>query len=205
MEQSKWENSNLTWKQKFSVVFLLVFAVSVVFLWAMDLKKDLNNSLGYNGEDNSKTGSEEVCLSGNCAEDGRDNIDSDGDGLLDWEEEEIYQTSPYLEDSDGDGYTDKEEIDSGNDPNCPRGEDCYNSENNSPDSEGVLATSSGQTGLETGDLSAQEEAVKSLMEGQATPETLRETLKEAGMNEEVLNNLTDEQLMESYSEVLSQN
>ncbi len=37
-------------------------------------------------------------------------LDSDGDGLTDWEEIHIYGTDPYNPDTDGDGLTDYEEI-----------------------------------------------------------------------------------------------
>ena len=50
--------------------------------------------------------------------------DTDGDGLWDYDELYQYNTSPYLADSDSDGYNDKEEIESGNDPNCLAGQIC---------------------------------------------------------------------------------
>jgi len=51
-------------------------------------------------------------------------IDTDQDGLNDFEEVNFYQTSPYLPDSDSDGLSDKKEIDDGTDPLCPEGKDC---------------------------------------------------------------------------------
>ena len=50
--------------------------------------------------------------------------DVDGDGLTDYDELQVYKTSPYLADSDSDGFNDKEEIFSNNDPNCPKGKTC---------------------------------------------------------------------------------
>jgi hypothetical protein len=52
--------------------------------------------------------------------------DTDGDGLNDYDELQIYNTSPYLADSDSDGLLDKAEISVGTDPNCPKGEECFN-------------------------------------------------------------------------------
>ncbi|MBD3230905.1 MAG: hypothetical protein GF329_22190 [Candidatus Lokiarchaeota archaeon] len=46
-------------------------------------------------------------------------LDSDGDGLTDWEEVDQYGTDPNSADTDGDGYSDGEEIDQGTDPNNP--------------------------------------------------------------------------------------
>lgn len=42
--------------------------------------------------------------------DPRVHMDSDGDGIVDFDEEERFHTSPYMKDSDGDGIEDKEEI-----------------------------------------------------------------------------------------------
>ena len=52
------------------------------------------------------------------------NTDTDGDGLSDFDEINIYATSPYLTDSDADGIDDASEITSGTDPNCAPGGDC---------------------------------------------------------------------------------
>jgi hypothetical protein len=48
-------------------------------------------------------------------------IDSDGDGLSDCLELEVYATEIFNPDTDGDGYTDKEEIDSGYSPHVGDG------------------------------------------------------------------------------------
>ena len=51
-------------------------------------------------------------------------MDTDKDGLNDFDEINLYGTSPYIADSDSDGLSDQNEVESGTDPNCPRGEDC---------------------------------------------------------------------------------
>lgn len=50
--------------------------------------------------------------------------DTDEDTLDDYAELYVFGTSPYTPDSDSDGYSDAEEIESGNDPNCPATQDC---------------------------------------------------------------------------------
>ena len=50
--------------------------------------------------------------------------DTDGDGLMDYDELYIFRTSPFLEDSDSDGDSDSVEISAGNDPNCPKTKVC---------------------------------------------------------------------------------
>ena len=42
--------------------------------------------------------------------------DSDGDGLTDWDEENVYGTDPSEADTDGDGMNDGDEVESGRDP-----------------------------------------------------------------------------------------
>lgn len=51
-------------------------------------------------------------------------IDTDQDGLNDYEELQFFKTSPYLPDTDSDGIIDKVELDTGTNPLCPEGEDC---------------------------------------------------------------------------------
>jgi hypothetical protein len=46
-------------------------------------------------------------------------LDSDNDGLTDYEEKQIYKTDPFNPDTDGDGYSDGREVKNGYDPNNP--------------------------------------------------------------------------------------
>lgn len=48
-----------------------------------------------------------------------DKLDSDGDGLTDYQEINVYRTDPHNKDTDRDGYSDKAEIDAGYDPLTP--------------------------------------------------------------------------------------
>lgn len=51
-------------------------------------------------------------------------LDTDGDGISDYDEENVYGTSPYLRDTDGDGYPDNTELALGKNPNCAEGQEC---------------------------------------------------------------------------------
>lgn len=51
--------------------------------------------------------------------------DTDGDGILDQDEVNVFRTSAYLTDTDSDGVSDGEEVRLGTDPNCPPDRDCY--------------------------------------------------------------------------------
>jgi len=129
--------------------------------------------------------------------------DTDGDGLTDFDEEYIYRTSPYLEDSDSDGFLDKQEIDSGNDPNCPAGKNCGLPEVMAVGETGGVGAAGGAgtvTGMETANLAE----MQALLGGRATPEIVRAALREAGVNKEMLSKIDDKTLMELYQESLKE-
>ncbi|MFA5947105.1 MAG: hypothetical protein WC813_03710 [Patescibacteria group bacterium] len=50
--------------------------------------------------------------------------DTDSDGLSDYDEKNVYGTSPYLSDTDSDGIDDRTEVTSGTDPLCKTGATC---------------------------------------------------------------------------------
>jgi hypothetical protein len=50
--------------------------------------------------------------------------DTDSDGLSDYDEKNVYGTSPYLSDTDSDGIDDRTEVMSGTDPLCKTGATC---------------------------------------------------------------------------------
>ena len=133
--------------------------------------------------------------------------DSDGDGILDYEEVNLYHTSPYLEDSDSDGISDKQEISQGSNPNCPAGKDCNASE----------ATSNANTsGSSTVDIlnfdSLGLDALSSSTDNtsgagaitEVTPAMIRQELLNSGVKQEDLDKVSDEDLIRIYEESLNQ-
>lgn len=126
--------------------------------------------------------------------------DADKDGLTDYDELYVYKTSPYLEDSDGDGFSDKQEIETGNDPNCLPGQKCANTgeaESEKTDQEKLyelygIESEAGQ-GSESGDMTGDAGITM-------TPEFLRQELLKGGISQEVLDRYSDEELMRIYSE-----
>lgn len=123
--------------RKIALITLSVFSVAIIIIWGINLRNSLRSPFSYKGEvtfnDINKTNNN--CVGGNCSakEVASDNlelkkIDTDGDGISDWDELFVYGTSPYLEDTDGDGLSDYEEIFSyRTDPNCPEGQNCSGS------------------------------------------------------------------------------
>ncbi len=102
--------------------------------------------------------------------------DTDRDGLNDYEEINVYHTSPYLADSDGDKKTDSEEALAETDPNCPEGTQCRDTQQPTSSSAGISNPA----------------------------DQIRATLKASGMTDEQVNALSNEQLNQTYMQVLDE-
>lgn len=129
------------------------------------------------------------------------NLDTDKDGISDYEESGVYNTSPYLEDSDSDGFKDKDEILHGTDPNCPAGQVCQE----------VLDTTSTTTDntselLDLLEMDTEEvggaDPLEAMLSGQSDAATLRQLLIENGMDKETLDKISDADLLKSYQDSL---
>ncbi|MDD5290527.1 MAG: thrombospondin type 3 repeat-containing protein [Patescibacteria group bacterium] len=206
-EQGPGTRQSLGKNQKVAVAVLGVLAVVVIIMWMAQLKESLNGPFSYNLAE--APGSTATCEGPDCQESLK-TMDTDGDRLTDWDELNVYETSPYLEDSDSDGISDKEEIGTGTDPNCPAGRDCSTLIDTSP-AAGTAEEEpvSGQAipDLNTGatldvPASVQEEDLQKMLEGQSDASALRKMLLESGMDQETLNEISDADLMASYQEIL---
>lgn len=111
--------------------------------------------------------------------------DTDGDGLYDNDELTVYETSPYLKDTDSDTISDADEITQGKNPNCPEGETCAITTSPSTSPSTTTQTTTVPSGIPQ------------------SADELRKSLREAGVSEEVLNSLSDEQLLAEYQQALS--
>lgn len=105
--------------------------------------------------------------------------DTDSDGLSDYEEINFYRSSIYLKDTDSDGVDDKTEVDKGEDPNCPVGQECLK-----------FSATVSQDNL-TEDNSVE----------QIDPQAIRQVLKDNGATEEMLNKYSDQALINIYKQV----
>ncbi|OGY45066.1 MAG: hypothetical protein A2729_03340 [Candidatus Buchananbacteria bacterium RIFCSPHIGHO2_01_FULL_39_14] len=109
--------------------------------------------------------------------------DTDTDGLSDYDELYLYNTSPYLKDSDSDGVDDKAEVSRQSDPNCPTGKECFTD---------IFSASSGQGANLQYDLGTQAARLRAL-------------LAQAGLSPEQLSQYSDAELIAAYQEVVDQN
>ena len=144
------------------------------------------------------------------------NMDTDGDGLSDYDEVNIYHTSPYLEDTDGDGIPDGVEVKNGTDPNCPEGKVCNAIAplstgtvpilSATPPSTSVPVDTSGDNAAAITGLSSttvDQATLQSLVGGQMDAATLRQLLIQSGADKASLDKISDSDLMKSYQETLT--
>lgn len=119
-------------------------------------------------------------------------LDSDGDGLNNFEEVAQYGTSAYLIDTDSDGVGDAKELTDGTDPTCPEGGDCevarVDGDGTTTDAEGAFNE---LTPTLTGDNGT--ELTRTDMEAELT---------KRGVTPEQLAELTDQEVSGLYLEVV---
>ncbi|MFZ4773196.1 MAG: hypothetical protein ACOYK9_04310, partial [Chlamydiia bacterium] len=123
-EMPKQPQQPLDKNQKIAAAGLAVFAVLVIVLWFAQLKSSIY------GPFNAPVNQNQVATVEQNSDEALKAKDTDGDSLSDYDELNIYGTSPYLEDTDGDGLKDGDEIKNNTDPNCPSGRDCTGGLNN---------------------------------------------------------------------------
>lgn len=133
-------------------------------------------------------------------------IDTDGDTLSDYDELYVFKTSPYLPDTDSDGYSDEVEVFSSNDPNCPMGSDCTAiSVEVAGDDEvdtAQMLEGVGVDGEQVESLQTQEEIMAYFMS--MTPDQIREMLLEAGVTQEEIDALSDEEIQSLFDASLTE-
>lgn len=116
-----WDKLNKRQKS-FFVVFVLCAIAALVFTYS-SVREGINAPWRVSIKDLEKNKS----LLKNSAtelENYQKRSDTDGDGLSDWDEENIYHSSPYLWSTAGDGMPDNVKIAMGENPLCKHGEPC---------------------------------------------------------------------------------
>src|SRR5688572_3943788 len=121
--------------------------------------------------------------------------DTDTDGLNDYEESYVYQTSPYLEDSDSDGADDRTELAAGDDPNCPKDKEC-----------GSYYAEFQGSATGTASVSGLEEQEKVIFEQlmNPTPDQIRQMLLQSGLDPSEIQGIDDATLIELYQQSLAE-
>lgn len=127
--------------------------------------------------------------------------DTDSDGISDYDELNIFLTSPYIADTDSDGRADGTEISEGGDPNCPLGKTCASSDLVSSSASGAFLGIDAPQAPST-DIPTAEEAMGALS-GLSVPE-IRQLLLDSGVDAASLSQLSDEQVTAAYQDALTQ-
>jgi hypothetical protein len=201
---------NLNKSQKIMAASLAFFAMAILVLWSVQFKKTISGSLNGSGAATADQLSQEAMPEDNTAV--LKVKDTDKDGLNDYDELNIYKTSPYLEDSDSDGIGDKKEMDAGADPNCPEGRSCNgNLQNAAASGAGESAPSDSlKSMLDSLDTSGAAPApiitdtagTNPILTDDIDAAALRQLLIQQGIDKAVLDKISDADLMASFEETL---
>ncbi|MCF7860140.1 thrombospondin type 3 repeat-containing protein [Patescibacteria group bacterium] len=184
--------------QRIAFLSLSVISLGIIVLWVWQFNNRLSSPfyVASNNQNNIVTDTSEF-------ETALLNFDTDSDGLTDNEERSLYGTSPYLEDTDSDGISDRVEIEQGTNPNCATGQNCNGeievTTNNVVVNEALVLPNSANT---SGD-SADADNLQLMMSGQADVAQLRALLLDSGADASMLQQLSDEELLKTYQEMLA--
>lgn len=178
--------NNIDGKKAAKLAGILVLGLGILIFGTMRIKDIIGSAfVGYGGEEirNKKL---EIRDDANMR---MKELDTDKDGVSDYDEIYVYKTSAYIDDTDSDGVSDGEELKNGSDPLCPEGQDCYSEHTNDANAESQMDTNAGTN-------STNNEAVDI--------EKVRAALVAGGMDEATLNQVDDAALLEMYQETVKE-
>lgn len=198
MEDFRGAFSRLSRYEKVSAVVLVFFAIAAVFLGIAQTRARIL--------DGGRTRKQPIQVGASAPAVDPTKEDTDKDGLTDYDEIMKYKSSPYLADSDSDGLSDAQEVAAGENPNCPKdqvcigvgaaaGVDAFAQENTD-------AASSAGVETDSSTASPPATATSPSMQAPFDPKTVRETLKGAGVSEDVLTRVDDATLKKLYEDTL---
>jgi hypothetical protein len=181
--------SKLTKEQKIGVIFLLSFGILAVAFGILQMQGNINKPFALNTSIPAFVQEKVV------TDEALYYRDTDFDGLNDFDEMYVYTTSVYLADTDSDGISDKDEIDQGRNPLCDEDKNCNVNDVSTnpsafpekPDQENIFGA----------------DAPQNMNEYLQDPNVLRQVLIGSGLDEAVVNNITDEELTAMSQEIFS--
>ncbi len=195
--------SGFSKNRRVGVIALIILAIVVIVFWILQAKSNIYSPFTFQGERPAESvqSGNGTCRGPNCLSDEELRVsDTDNDGLTDWEELNLYLTSPYLEDTDSDGLWDKIEVDQKSNPNCPQGQDCNGETISEGDMDEVLERVKIEVGLLDGQV--EEEVLRDALIGDLDVLALKELLIESGLDIKIIETFSDEQLLQIYNNTL---
>lgn len=207
-----WKAARRSQRQKnLALAGLSTITVAILAMWFLQFKQNITaplyRQLGFNNNQEIETAlqNKNESSQNQQQDEALKNVDTDKDGLSDYDELNIYKTSPFIEDSDSDGVLDKVEVDRGQDPNCPIGKDCSGSVLTNPvatdnTDKNNTASITPATDITTNSSSAS--SSESLLPTDAA--SLRQVLVESGMDKTVLEQFSDSELLQAYQEAFKE-
>ncbi|HNW55849.1 MAG TPA: hypothetical protein PKN62_02115 [bacterium] len=211
-EFAMWKAARRSQRQKnLALAGLSTISVAILAMWFLQFKQNITaplyRQLGFNNNQEVETALQKNSKTETTTQqdEALKSVDTDKDGLNDYDELNTYNTSPFIEDSDSDGVLDKVEIDRGQDPNCPIGKDCSGSVLTNP----AATASSSDTIISTiSPTITTNNNISSTTSNQNTipsdAASLRQTLIEAGMDKTTLDQFSDSELLEAYQEAFKE-
>jgi hypothetical protein len=193
---------NLDKNQKLALAGLAVFTVCVITVWFLKIGSEIKGPLHI-----APPVKNAIVATIQTADDKLKSQDTDGDGLSDWDELNIYHTSPYLADTDSDGIPDGVEIKNGTDPNCPTGKVCKavipTASQTATDSATVASLATSGASADTSSASSTDLS-NLLLTGQLDAASLRQVLINSGqVNKADLDKISDADLLQAYKDQLT--
>ena len=201
-------------------VILSIFSLAIVLFSFWQIRDAIYSPFNFEDEYEKLASAENIpegtCKGANCIDEEKlKNQDTDNDGLSDFEELNFYMTSPYLEDTDSDGISDKVEIESGSNPNCGPGQNCNQldvvASSNDNDLQRALEKLQVENESEiypeikpVDSTIINDDSIEGILQGNISPDDLRSILREAGIEEEMVQSFSDEELLNLYNETLSE-
>lgn len=195
--QERQSFSSLPRPQKIAVILLSLVACGIIGVWIWQFENRINSPFRLSPED--KILAEEAAKKKAEEETINRTKDTDKDGLSDYDEINIYGTSPYLEDTDGDNISDFDEVRIGKDPLCAEGSDCSLFTGDKTDNLGDATEEVSQNPAEK----VEDDLLIKALSGDGNAETMRQILLQAGASKEEVDLISDEDLMNMYMEILS--
>ncbi|OGH87592.1 MAG: hypothetical protein A3J93_03650 [Candidatus Magasanikbacteria bacterium RIFOXYC2_FULL_42_28] len=188
--------NNLSKEQKIGFILMLFFAIFAIGLGVLQIRNTFHAPFALNSQIPNAV-KDEV----NTVEALRYR-DTDRDGLNDFDEIYVYTTSAYIVDTDSDGLADKEEVDGGTNPLCAEGADCATLA--SAGAEEPLSGTSTFVGLPgANDLTDFGPIPVDLEVALKDPAQVRVLLAQAGVQKELIEKISDADLMKMVAEVLA--